>query len=354
MIRNQLVFELPEIHAATLDPLHLDAPLSELPKHNNMTDLPWLIDVTNGAVEMAIELDDPNAATATACLRDFDFLAGSLLRHGTDPIQTVPGLEDTMLKMGDAAGTVPRGTVATYAVANPEGYRKRSFTGSPEEELFTESLRKTYTKLEPPTHALGEIDLADPQAYQDLVPTLEAISDGMVTMTESVVAAIRRITPEHFTNVIRPYFEPLTIGGEEYHAPNGGQLQLLPLEAMLWHGGNDTSKWREFLDANHPYLTPAQRISLAGFNERNSGQSVLGHVVETAKNGDTDDAVVAALEGVLRNIRKFRYPHLKITEDNFALRPEGAVGSGSFTLDALRLLLDDTNKHTQTHLNLRG
>lgn len=115
---------LPEhLQIATSDPLELDGVLRELPQHNEISDIHWLLATANMAVEKVVLLDAPDRTVATASLRDLDFIAGSLLRHGSDPFADVSGLEAAMISMGSAADTVPRGTIATYAAANPTGDR---------------------------------------------------------------------------------------------------------------------------------------------------------------------------------------------------------------------------------------
>jgi hypothetical protein len=56
-----------------------------------------------------------------------------------------------------------------------------------------------------------------------------------------------------------------------------------------------------------------------------------------------DDSRQATTD-LLRKIRKFRYPHRKIAQDNFKLRPDDAVGSGSYKPDILDVLIDKTEK----------
>ena len=43
----------------------------------------------------------------------------------------------------------------------------------------------------------------------------------MDAMIESIVDVYRKIDADYFTYVMRPYFEPLTIGGKQYSAAGG-------------------------------------------------------------------------------------------------------------------------------------
>lgn len=218
--------------AAELDPLGLDQSLHELPAHNELAAVPWLMGVTSGAVRRAEALTHPDASIAAACLRDLDFLASSLLRHDIQPIERVEGLEGAMQQLGERAGMVPRSTITTYAAANPTGDRIRTFTGSYEENLFIGLLRDSYVQLDRATSALSRTaleDVHDPVAETTVIDALAVTSLGIDIMVDAIVGSngvMKNITPEFFSNTIRPYFDPLVIGGDKYFAANGGQLPL--------------------------------------------------------------------------------------------------------------------------------
>lgn len=205
---------------------------------------------------------------------------------------------------------MPRSTITTYAGANPDGARRRSFTGSTQEELFIDGLKSSYVRLEIATQAMSRVDLDDP-AKRGLAQALEAASHGMDAMIGSIIDVRRNISPEYFTNVMRPYFEPLTIGGKLYSAAGGGQLQLVVVEAMLWGLDDNDEEWRGFYEENYPYLSPAQRTALSDFEAQNGGKSILGKVAEEDEAGTVNPRLVTQLEEVLRKIRKFRYPREK-------------------------------------------
>lgn len=65
-------------------------------------------------------------------------------------------------------------------------------------------------------------------------------------------------------------------------------------------------------------------------------------VEERLSNGEDMAEVLISLVGLSKMIRKFRYPHRKVAEDNFKIRPDGSVGSGSYTPAILTDLIHTT------------
>jgi len=328
---------------AEADPLSLDDRLLTLPLKNAaantealQADLEFAVDTLDEASMSALSLVDSYAA-----LRDIDFLAASLVRHGVDPITSIPGLETRLLQLSERTGTIPRGTVYTYAGFNPEGERQRSFTGSAEENLFITAVRQSVFTLDEATFSLSAITRqSSGQTIGDSLAYANAACDEMTT---AIVAVHRGIPPHYFTNELRPYFDPLVIGGQAYTGAGGAQLQLLAIDHMLWGIEEHDPAYRTFYEENYPYLSPEQREALQSFVENNDGQSLVTRVLDS-KNPE----LAKQLATTVRKIRRFRYPHKRVADDNFKLRPENAVGSGSYRPDILGrlIMLTEARLHT--------
>jgi hypothetical protein len=144
------------------------------------------------------------------------------------------------------------------------------------------------------------------------------------------------------TGRIRPYFEPLNIGGKSYAAANGSQLQLIGVEKMVYGTGGVDSVENDFFEENVSYLNLAQRHQLQVFAAANRGLDVMAMIEARCINGEEMSEVLVSLRSLTKMIRKFRYPHRKVAEDNFNLRPDGAVGSGSYTPAVLTDLIHST------------
>lgn len=317
-------------YTSDLDPLQLDGFFQDLPKINEESDLQSIYDALVDAVGRIDYSTIVDEESALAALRDLDFIASSYLRHGRDPIQDVPGLEAVMVMLGDMAGTVPRGTVVTYAMVNPSGSRERSFTGSAEESLFIGSVRTSSVVLE---HALQRFTTDEPAI------ALSELESGLQVMVDSVIAVKRGLSPTYFSDELRPYFDPLVIEGRKYLGAGGAQLQLVAFDYVLWGADDPDTMYNEYFAENKDYLSPNQRNLLGEIMEAQGDRSLLARLVE-----EPDSEAAEASLGVLKMLKKFRYPHRKMAQDNFKVRPEGKLGSGSYTTDILDVLVIKTEE----------
>jgi len=323
-----------------LDPLNIDADLFHLPEYNAKTNVLMVRRLGHKAVSNFRKNDTGNSEEAYAALRDLDFIASSLDRHGLNPMTEVEGLEEAMIWAGLVGDSAPRGTITTYAGVNPYGERRRSFTGTEEEDIFIDSLKVSFDDLELAMNGLAR--LTSQSNDIDFMHSLDKSTSAMQTMTNSTVSVIRSIPPTVFTGQIRPYFEPLDVGGKSYVAANGSQLQLVGIEKMVYGTGGVDSVESDFSEENMPYLNSAQRSKLQVFGEINQGKDVLAMIEERRDKGEDMSEVLVSLAALTKMIRKFRYPHRKVAEDNFKLRPDGSVGSGSYTPAVLTDLIHTT------------
>lgn len=321
---------------AALDPLKVDGIMAELPECNKQGDVDAIREATQFAVATTEGMATVSRSEALAILRDLDFLASSVLRHGEQPLDTVQGLEDQFVRLGKIAGTVPRGTVFTYAAANPAGERRRSFTGSHEEEVFIDAVTRSIVALDGAVQGIGQTSLRNDDRLQQVLLHSGGAMDDMIS---SIIEVKRVVTPEFFTFQMRPYFEPLVINGESLTGAGGAQLQLVAVDRMLWGCEDQTPQYESFFAENVSYLTPAQQDALAKYLQLNGGKSIVGWLAENP--GSFPETNEAAL-GLLKKVRKFRYPHRKVAQDNFKLRPSDAVGSGTYTPDILDVLIEKT------------
>lgn len=320
---------------AKRDPLGLDPIMAALPDLNAHEDVEGLREVTLHASDTLRDqrLSDP--ADALAVIRDVDFLTSSLLRYGVNPFECAPELEDDLIRTSRVANTIPRGTVFTYAAANPSGERRRSFTGSVEEDVFISAVTRSVIALDDSVDRMGGISPLSTD--QQLQAVLADSSSAMDEMVRSIIEVKRTVSPEYFTNNMRPYFESLEIGGRSYTGSGGAQIQLVAIDFMLWGCEDNDPDYLKFFEENLLYLTPVQQRSLEQYLRVNGEKSLVSLVSE-----DYEDNTRQATIDLLRKIKKFRYPHRKVAQDNFKLRPDDAVGSGSYKPDILDILIDKT------------
>jgi monodechloroaminopyrrolnitrin synthase len=322
---------------ARRDPLGIDLAMAELPDINSRADTDSIKRMLRHTSDILRDHPLDNPADALAIIRDADFLTSSLLRHGENPFKETPELEEKLIQAGSVANTVPRGTVFTYAAANPTGERRRSFTGSTEEDAFISAVTRSVVALDGAVDKIGGISLFSTD--QQLQEALTNSSQAMDEMIRSIVEVMRVVPPEYFTNHMRPYFESLTIGGKNYTGSGGAQIQLVAIDFMLWGCEGNDPEYLTFFEENVGYLTPTQQKSLEAYLKSNGEKGIVSLVTE---GQEFEDASRQATVDLLKKIKKFRYPHRKVAQDNFKLRPDDAVGSGSYKPDILDVLIDKT------------
>ncbi len=320
---------------AKRDPLNIDGAMKILPDLNAESNIEGLEAVTKDALDESRRQRVLSQTDALAVIRDMDFLTSSLLRHGVQPFEVVPELEAELLRVSAIARTVPRGTVFTYAAANPAGERRRSFTGTAEEDVFIDAVSRSIVALDDAVDKIGSVS-----PYSgDVTAALNTSGAAMDEMVRSIIEVKRTVTPEFFTFQMRPYFESLTIGDKKYTGSGGAQIQLVAIDFMLWGCEDQDPDYLAFFADNVDYLTPVQQRAIENYLKNNGDRSVVSLI--TRESNADDDSRQAAVD-LLRKIRKFRYPHRKIAQDNFKLRPDDAVGSGSYKPDILDVLIDKT------------
>lgn len=325
-----------------LDPLRFAEHIHELPELNGSAD-------TGGLERLALRLLDrvPDAvtdeATAGAALRDLGFVLASLERHGTDH-RSLPGAEEALLKLGAVVDEVPRDSVYSYSLRNPED-RLRTFTALPEEVLFIEEVRRAGIALRP---AVDHLMAALPLPVRDplLVEHLTAATEAFKVFAHALLTVKRNITPEVFSTGMRPYFPPMTVGGTVLYAPGGAQMTPLLVDMAVLRPEADDPRhawYEQYLDENLLYLPAAYR---AAGDTIMASRPLLPRLLDETPDGTTV-AVWAQLRLLMREILHFRLPHLQLARANMRIRPDGSLGSGGYTTDSLDHLVELTTERHQ-------
>lgn len=321
--------------AAEIDPLGLDGFMQDIAAYNLSSNTTVLTRALESAIKLVPELPS-HPDIAIASLRDIDIILSSLLRHEINPVEAQPGITSTLKSLGEIATNVPRGTIATYVGINPSDYRRRHFTSTEEEVLFVDSLAGGYHLLD---SALNDIaTIKNDSSTLDIVGALGSSMDAIDNMRNAIVTVHKNISPEFFSTNIRPYFEPLEVDGEVYAAPGGSQLQLLGIEYALWGCDSADAEYASYFIDNLKYLTAEQKHMMFNYLQNNGGESIF-----TRAQHEGDSSLRDEVANVMRSFRKFRYPHKKVADDNFAIRPDGSVGSGHYTPKLLVHLILQTN-----------
>ena len=290
---------------------------------------------------------------AAAATRDVAMVASSLVKH-TSSLHQFPEIENVLMELSKITGEVPADTVTSYGPRNPAGRRMRTFTGEPEERFFISCVVEGMRSL-PLAVSLLDVAQEYPLDSPEFPYLVGLAADNFDVMTNSMAKVRKRITPEYFTGKLRPYFEPKIVGGRKYLAPGGAQMPIVLIDLALWGGEDNNPQYIRYWKENVEYLPAvlrlrAQKISSSG--------SLLQKIKKEFQNRrvvckESVRASLDAAEKLVVALLKFRYPHLKVAEDNMAIRPQGALGSGGYDTTILRLLIASSESARQTIQELK-
>ncbi|WIG92881.1 monodechloroaminopyrrolnitrin synthase PrnB family protein [Myxococcus sp. SDU36] len=326
---------------AALDPLDAVATLQRLPELNQRSDVRGVLGLLQGILPKLGLVERWDFPVAAAAMRDIGFFLGSLKRHGHEPVEVVPGLEPILLALARTTQLPPRETLLHVTVWNPsaEGLERR-YTCCRDEVHLLESVRISMAALESALHRT--VELYDVPLDSTLfAPMCEDIADQLRKMVDSIVYAYRNISPRTFMQELRPYYEPIRVGGQSYLGPGAVEMPLFVLEHVLWGSRSEHQGYKDFKETYVPYVLPQFRAVYGRF----SGQpSLLDRVLDEAGASEllTENhrRGLKSLDRIFEVLLRFRAPHVKLAEQAYlAEREAHAVGSGGYAPGMLDELL---------------
>ncbi|HEY1074590.1 MAG TPA: monodechloroaminopyrrolnitrin synthase PrnB family protein [Patescibacteria group bacterium] len=323
---------------ALLDPLRADSYFSEVFHSLQMPDAVY--DSFSGYVPDRERIAFFDREQAMAATRDLGLVASTIVRWGGQ-VATYEPLESALLLLSQKTGEIPADTVESYGPRNQAGARTRTYTGTVGERFFIHSFTAAMKELPDVCDLLElarETPLSSPQYAQSLIRAYE----GFQAMVQAIVGVHALITPEFFTTILRPYFEPKVVGGKSYYAPGGAQMALTLVDLLVWGAEDDTPEYRHYWRENVEYLPQSVRDNLGTVVRGGSLlRSAERAMAKECPNAHTQRSL-EALRRFIVGLEQFRYPHRKVAEANMAIRSPQAVGSGGYTSSILNLLLELT------------
>jgi monodechloroaminopyrrolnitrin synthase len=344
-IRSEDFFENCKV-VKQIDPLNLDTfLLGDLPEINARLERSKLERFLE-SFRPQIDLQKTSREEAQAITRDLNLLFCSATRH---KIEFHSCFRELLLGCSSLTDEVPTDTVYTYGVRNPDGSRERSLTTFAEERVFIKSLKSAMARLPEIVEYLFEAGQLSCDS-EGFVDRLRLSVGKFGELLPSMKEVFMRVSPDFFTEHLRPFFDSKEIGGKTYLAAGGAQMPLILVDYLLWGASVHEPMYRRYLEENVEYQPPRVREWYHTIKQRSLIEKIIDE--STMERGIVREQA-RELTGLFEIISKFRKPHYRIATMNMNIRSEGSVGSGGYTTDILELLMDRTQKYMEelTKLN---
>lgn len=324
-----------------LDPLQADHKLKQLPAYNQEGNVAAIKELAYQLLpdrETACSFTYPQAAAA---MRDMGIVMGSLKRHEQEPVECLPGLEAILMILAEKTSMPPRDTLVHYTSWNPEGDRRRTHTGSSDEQALIESINLAILPLSEAILLLQDLlklSFSDPE----FVSNCNRISDLFQGMISGIVHARKNVSTSFFTKELRLYFDAVQIGGKSYVGPGGGEMPMFVFDHLLWSSLVNEAEYVKFKEKMLPYILPIlQKV----YVDQEGKPSLLDRFNYWSKNQsfkiNNSQEIIKAVNKLCRLLKSFRMPHISLAKEAFAKGKHiRSHGSGGYTPDTLSLIIE--------------
>lgn len=334
---------------SALDPLESDTLLSHLPEMNSSADLSTMAHTVRVLLPDIRRLDTYSFEQCLAAMRDLGLLLGSIKRHGMQPITLVPELEPVLLELGRRTDMIPRDTVHHYTEWNPRGQRQRMYTGEPQEEFLMNGARLSLPHLSQAVELCKTLSHLDP-TEQLFATTLEALAEQIGFFDQAITEVVEKVTPEFFAQVMRPYYEEVTVGGISYLGPAAAHVPLFLIDLVVWASDHGDPVYDAFLHEATQHTLPHWRALVPLWEQKPSLVTQVNRAFATIQPDEMPPQALRqtteALFKVLRTLVIFRGKHFGIARkayhDELRLYE---LGSGGGSIGLLRTILDLTRQN---------
>jgi hypothetical protein len=334
------------LYVKEIDPLGADSIISKLPTMNSCEDVNGIISCICSLIPNLEQVENYTHHEALAVVRDLGLLAGSIKRHGKEPVVEVPILEPILIKLGQKTNMVPRDTVMHYCFWNPEGERKRRYTNLIEETWLLASTRIAIPKLVEAIYNLEDLYTISLHST-DFVLKCQECEQNLNGMVEAIVSTIKKVPRQVFASELRLYFEPIMIEGKKFLGPAAAELPLFLFDHLLWSSDCQEETYLNYKQNFLSYILPDLLKLHAEYENK---PPLLARVVQELRTAPSEYKTVLieaanALMRIFRILIKFRKPHIKVADEAYASeRCIKKKGSGGYDLYTLNYLSDLTSK----------
>lgn len=321
---------------STLDPLHVDCEMEQVPAFNREVNLTALRTLLHS---MSVRFHDRvgalNDNELHASIRDLGIIFGSLRRHGVEPLQDMPELEADLLTVSGRLNMPPRDTVLHYAVLNPEGARQRRYSDHPAEPDLIKSIALAFPGISSALNVLADLYSCDLEQLES--PVAEQVEDGLRSFIHGLEHAIKEVKPKYFIEEFRPYFEPIDVKGVAYRGPGAVTLPLHIFDFVLWGSSEPSARYQAFTADYVQYTIPTTR---ALYQKMNGQPSYLDLVQRRHAAHPFSVAAIHQLKTWFQLLVAFRHAHLRYAFGAYhgKIKHRFKTGSGGHTVDDLTYL----------------
>lgn len=290
--------------------------------------------------------------SAMAAARDLNMVASVVTKFGV-PMHQFPHLEELLLILAEKTNEVPTDTVFGYGSRNPAGSRQRSFTRTEEEALFIESFSAGMNGL---VATLAGLETVQSMKIFDsrYAPLVRESTQYLKEMQDAILRVRKHITPDFFTNRLRPFFDPKSLRGQTYFAAGGAQMPVTMIDLLLWGIEDVDRTYVGYRNENLRYLPRSYRSKVGMI----MGQSSILERVRTQTSRPIPSSAIPVVTSSIESLQeladqliRFRGPHLSVAKANMKIREQGSVGSGGYDVMILQYLINKT-KYFKSQLNL--
>ncbi len=329
---------------ADLDPLGADVLMTMVPQFNANADLNSLVELLGTLCKRA-NLNSRTHNEILAIVRDMGIVAGSIRRHGQNPVSLVPELEFALLKSAELTDLPARDTLMHYTIWNPNGPRLRTYTNHEQEPSLIESMRISLPAISNASRKLFQMQTL-PLRNPPTTRIADSIGNDLKEFISGLNYSKNNVKPDVFINHFRPFFEPFTVGDCTLRGPGAVTMPLHIFDFILWGSSESSEKYQQFTVDYIPYnLSEFRHYYL----ETRNTPSFLDRLESECDDSTRTDMqpLLRAVETWFKRLRGFRGAHLKYatkayhgpTKHNFK------SGSGGHTTSDIEAIAHLTEKH---------
>lgn len=337
--------------APGLDPLHADRFFAQLPSWNQVADVVSIYQALCEMLPTSYRIATMTIPEAIASIRDLGMMASSLARHGANPTDVVPHLEERLLQLGDLVDMVPRDTVYHYGVWNPPGRRERRFTGAAAEGALIDAVRVAAPAIDATLEWLCAV-VSMPLDSDEFVAGCRDAAIRLESILDAIGQVKKEIPPVFFAQTLRPYFAPLVLGGQSFNGASAAPLSMCILDHLLWSSDCRDRAFRQFQLKQIRYNMPHWRL----LHARTLGRpSLVTRMLQAHASGETNRAAIEAVVDLLHVLIAFRGRHRFVAMRAYSAEVRKfEVGSGGYGVDTLEHILHLTRDASKTLNDLLG